>query len=185
MSDKPSDPASYHQEPRSGDIIAVIDDLDCERAHLIGHSMGAWLSVGVAKYHPGRLASLVLGGWDIVNGLPPTSKGPLLFDPFMKFARLTAPHLTRWVTAEEEPGVRACFDALAQLDGAGKAVSDVGVPVMIWEGRGEPAHDQRKAFAAANALFLSTPGDHLGMLLAYGAQSAKGIRAFVDEAMAE
>ena len=28
LSDKPSEPASYHQEPRSGDIIAVIDDLD-------------------------------------------------------------------------------------------------------------------------------------------------------------
>ena len=108
----------------------------CERAHLVGHSMGAWLGIGVAKYHPKRLASLVLGGWDVVNGLPPTSRGPLQFDAFMKFARLTAPHLTRWVTAECEPGVRACFDALAEVDGAGKAVADAGVPVMIWRGRG-------------------------------------------------
>lgn len=44
---------------RSGDIIAVIDDLGDERAYLIGHSMGAWLAVGVAKYHPARLSSLV------------------------------------------------------------------------------------------------------------------------------
>jgi pimeloyl-ACP methyl ester carboxylesterase len=28
-------------------------------AHLVGHSMGAWLAVGVAKYHPARLSSLV------------------------------------------------------------------------------------------------------------------------------
>ena len=182
LSDKPTDPDRYHQEPRSGDIIAVIDDLDCERAHLVGHSMGAWLGIGVAKYHPKRLASLVLGGWDVVNGLPPTSRGPLQFDAFMKFARLTAPHLTRRVTAECEPGVRACFDALAEVDGAGKAVADAGVPVMIWEGAGEPGHDQRKAFADASGIrFLSTGGDHLGMVFAHGKQSAAGIRAFVDE----
>jgi hypothetical protein len=90
--------------------------------------------------------------------------------------------LTRWVTAECEPGVRACFEALAQVDGAGKAVADAGIPVMIWEGAGEPAHDRRKAFAGANGLrFLSTGGDHLGMVFAHGAQSAAGIRAFVDD----
>ena len=100
----------------------------------------------------------------------------------MNFARLTAPHLTRRVTAECEPGVRACFDALAEVDGAGKAVADAGVPVMIWEGAGEPAHDQRKAFADASGIrFLSTGGDHLGMVFAHGKQSAAGIRAFVDE----
>jgi len=182
LSDKPSDPDRYHQEPRSGDIVAVIDDLNCERAHLVGHSMGAWLSVGVAKYHPKRLASLILGGWDVVNGLPPTSRGPLQFDAFMKFARLTAPHLTRRVTAESEPAVRDCCDARAEVDGAGKAVADAGVPVMIWEGEGEPGHDQRKAFADASGIrVLSTGGDHPGMVFAHGKQSAAGIRAFVDE----
>jgi hypothetical protein len=82
--------------------------------------MGAWLGVGVAKYYPERLDSLVLGGWDVVNGLPPTSNGPLKFDAFTKFARATAPHLTRWVTTDSEPGLRACFDALGQLDGPAK-----------------------------------------------------------------
>ena len=181
LSDKPSDPDCYRQEARAGDIIAVIDDLNCEHAHLVGHSMGAWLGVGVAKHHPQRLSSLVLGGWDVVNGLPPGSNGPLQFDAFMKFARLTAPHLTRWITAEQEPGVRACFDALGQLEGAGKAVLEAGFPVMIWEGQDDPAHDRRKAFADANGLrLLSTAGDHLGMVFAHGAESVKGIRGFLD-----
>jgi pimeloyl-ACP methyl ester carboxylesterase len=180
-SDKPSDPACYHQEPRSGDIVAVIDELDCERAHLVGHSMGAWLGVGVAKFYPERLDSLVLGGWDAVNGLPPTSKGPLQFDAFMQFARLTAPHLTKWVTAESEPGVGACFEALSQLDGAGKAVLEAGFPLMIWEGQDDPAFERRKAFADANGLrFLSTAGDHLGMVFTHGVESARGIRGFLD-----
>ena len=181
LSDKPPGADHYHQEQRAGDIVAVIDDLHCARAHLVGHSMGAWLGVGVAKYYPERLSSLVLGGWDVVNGLPSTSQGPLRFDAFMKFARLTAPHLTRWVTTESEPGLRACFEALGQLDGAGKAVLEAGFPVMIWEGQDDPAHARRKGFADANGLrFLSTAGDHLGMVLTHGVESAKGIRDFLD-----
>ena len=106
-SDKPSEAALYHQTQRVGDIVAVLDDLDCERAHLVGHSMGAWLAVGVAGHCPERLSSLVLGGWDVVNGLPPTSKGQLTFDAFMKFAGRAAPELVAWVTPAYEPGVRA------------------------------------------------------------------------------
>ncbi|MEH2555275.1 pimeloyl-ACP methyl ester carboxylesterase [Bradyrhizobium algeriense] len=180
-SDKPPDTDHYRQEQRAGDIVAVIDDLHCARAHLVGHSMGAWLGVGVAKYYPEWLSSLVLGGWDVVNGLPPTRQGPLQFDAFMKFARLTAPHLTRSVTTESESGLRACFDALGQLDGAGKAVLESGFPVMIWEGQDDPAHARRKAFADANGLrFLSTAGDHLGMVLTHGVESADGIGGFLD-----
>ncbi|ANW02435.1 alpha/beta fold hydrolase [Bradyrhizobium icense] len=181
LSDKPSGSDHYRQEHRAGGIVAVIDDIGCASAHLVGHSMGAWLGVGVAKYYRPRLSSLVLGGWDVLNGLPPTSQGPLQFSAFMKFARLTAPHLTRWVTTESEPGVRACFEALGQLDGAGKAVLDAGFPLMIWEGQGDPAHDRRKTFADDNGLpFLSTAGDHLGMVFVHGAESAKGIRRFLD-----
>jgi pimeloyl-ACP methyl ester carboxylesterase len=178
-SDKPSEPALYHQRQRAGDVVAVLDDLGCKRAHLVGHSMGAWLAVGVAKHHPDRLSSLVLGGWDVINGLPPTSRGPVTFDAFMKFAGRAAPELVEWVTPACEPGVRACFEALGQLDGAREAVIGAGVPDLIWEGRDDPAHDQRKAFADATGLaFLSTTGDHLGMLLVHGAEAAKWIRAF-------
>ena len=49
-------------------------------AHLVGHSMGAWLAVGVAMHHPKRLSSLAVGGWNLVSGLPPGPKGPLSFD---------------------------------------------------------------------------------------------------------
>jgi pimeloyl-ACP methyl ester carboxylesterase len=180
-SDKPSDPGLYGQEQRSGDIVAVIDDLGYERAHLVGHSMGGWLAVGVAKHHPKRLSSLVVGGWDPVNGLPPGPKGPVGFESFMKYAARADPALVQWVTPAFEPGVRACFEALGQLGGAREAVLTAEFPVMIWEGRDDPFHDSRKAFATARGLrFLPTAGDHLGMLLIHGAESAKGIRAFLE-----
>jgi pimeloyl-ACP methyl ester carboxylesterase len=181
LSDKPSDPALYDQAQRAGDITAVIDDLGCERAHVVGHSMGGWLAIGVAKYYPKRLSSLVVGGWDLADGLPKVKDGPLSFDAFMAFARRTAPGLVAWVTPESEPGVRACFDALSELRGAGEAVRDVGVPALLWNGRDDSYHDPMRAFAAATGLpFLSTAGDHLGMLFMHGAEGAKGIRAFLD-----
>jgi pimeloyl-ACP methyl ester carboxylesterase len=60
---------------RSGDIIAVIGDFGDERAHLIGHSMRAWLAVEVAKYHPARLPSLVVGGLGPGEWPPPGTQG--------------------------------------------------------------------------------------------------------------
>ncbi len=53
--------------------------------------------------------------------------------------------------------------------------------MTIWEGQDDPAYARRQAFADANGLrFLSTAGDHLGTVLTHGAESAKGIRNFLD-----
>ena len=183
LSDKPSDPALYGQAQRSGDIVAVLDAIGDERAHLIGHSMGGWMAVGVAKYHPERLASLVVAGWHPASGLPPGSRGPVSFDAFMKFVKRTAPGLVAWLTADIEPGVRACFEALGELQGAREAVLSRNFPVMIWDGRDDPNHAPKQSFAEDNGLpFLSTAGDHLGMLFSHGAEGAAGLRAFLKAA---
>jgi pimeloyl-ACP methyl ester carboxylesterase len=183
LSDKPPDPQLYGQEQRARDIVAVIDELGYDRAHLAGYSMGGWLAVGVAKHHPERLSSLVLGGWDPVNGLPPGPKGPLGFDFFMRFAKRTTPALVQWVTPELEPGVRACFDALGQLQGARDAVLGANFPVMIWEGQGDPGHDPMRTFAVANGLpFLSTAGDHVAAVLRPSAEAVTGLRTFLEQA---
>ena len=181
LSDKPLDARLYEQEERAGDIVAVLDAIGCERAHVVGHSMGGWLAVGLAKFHPRRLASLVVGGWDVLKGLPEGKHGPLRFEDFMAFARRTAPRLTQWVTSDFEPGIRACFEALCQLEGARAALLSAGVPVMLWNGREDLAHDEMQAFAATERLkFLSVEGDHLGVIFRHGAESAKGIRSFLE-----
>jgi pyruvate dehydrogenase E2 component (dihydrolipoamide acetyltransferase) len=41
-------------------VIALLDDRGIERAHLIGHSMGALVAMAVAEKTPGRVASLSL-----------------------------------------------------------------------------------------------------------------------------
>ena len=185
LSDKPSDPKLYGQRQRSEDIVAVIDDLKYDHANLVGYSMGGWMSVGVAKYHPKRLSSLVVGGWNVVTGKeairPPGSDGPLSFDSLLKAAGAVAPELVAWVTPDVVPGLRACWDALEQLEGAPDAVLTAGVPVLLWNGRDDPYHDPMKAFAADNKLpFLSTGGNHIEAVVVYGAESAQGIRAFLE-----
>ncbi|HEY2753941.1 alpha/beta fold hydrolase, partial [Phenylobacterium sp.] len=165
LSDKPSEANLYGLEARSQDVVAVIDKLGLERAHVLGYSMGGWLSVGVAKYHRDRLSSLMVGGWDIVGGAE-------IFG--------TSPATDKWLTTLR-PGARACWDALADRRGARDAVMNSGVPVLLWSGRDDPSHEPMRTFAATESLeFLSTAGSHNGAIWKYGAQSGRGIRAFLD-----
>jgi pimeloyl-ACP methyl ester carboxylesterase len=165
LSDKPADESLYGLEARSRDVVAVIDDLGFATAHVLGYSMGGWLAVGVAKYHRDRLSSLIVGGWDIVHG--PEAFG-------------SSSTQVKWV-AGLEPGVRACWDALADRRGARDSVVNSGVPVLFWSGRDDPSHEPMRAFATTESLeFLSTAGSHNGAIWKYGAESGRGVRAFLD-----
>jgi pimeloyl-ACP methyl ester carboxylesterase len=187
LSDKPAEADAYGQAERAADVVAVIDDLGAERAHLVGHSMGGWLAVGVARRHPRRLASLTVAGWDLVGGvasaLPAGVARPLPFERILANARSAAPSLVGWVTPEAEPGLRACWEALDDLAGAEAAVLGAGVPVLLWSGRDDPYHDPMRTLAAAHGFaFLSTPGDHLGAVMDHGGENAPRLRAFLEAA---
>lgn len=49
-----------------GDLIALLDGLAADRAHLVGLSLGANIALAAAVHHPGRVRSLVLAS----PGLP-------------------------------------------------------------------------------------------------------------------
>ncbi len=186
-SDKPADPTLYAQDRRAGDIVAVADDLGCERFHLIGHSMGGWMAVGVAKHHPHRLASLTVGGWDLAFGLAstltPSLAASLKFDHMLAYSRSSAPELMTWVTPQVEPGLRACWAERGDLAGAKDAVLGLDAPVLLWAGDRDPYYIPMQVFAAEHGLdFLSTKGDHMGAVLTHGAESAAGIGRFLDRA---
>jgi pimeloyl-ACP methyl ester carboxylesterase len=67
MSDKPD--TGYSADHHVADVIAVLDDLGVERAVLMGHSLGAYMSLAVAARHPDRVSKLVLfdGGADLTE----------------------------------------------------------------------------------------------------------------------
>src|SRR4051794_4472796 len=58
-SDKPADVESYSIPFLAGDVLAVLDHLGVERAHVVGHDWGAALSWAIAAFAPERVDHLV------------------------------------------------------------------------------------------------------------------------------
>jgi pimeloyl-ACP methyl ester carboxylesterase len=61
-SDVPSDLARYGQDIARGDVIAIMDALGIGRAHVVGHSMGAYAALHVGLRHPQRCISVTAAG---------------------------------------------------------------------------------------------------------------------------
>jgi pimeloyl-ACP methyl ester carboxylesterase len=61
-SDVPEDPAKYSQNLFRADVIAVMDALKIDRAHVVGHSMGAMTALHVGIHHARRCISVTAAG---------------------------------------------------------------------------------------------------------------------------
>jgi pimeloyl-ACP methyl ester carboxylesterase len=61
QSGKPHDPVAYGLE-MVNDIVRLLDHLEIEHAHLVGHSMGAEIALKMAAQYPARVQSAVLAG---------------------------------------------------------------------------------------------------------------------------
>src|SRR5262249_11893620 len=61
-SDVPEDGAKYSQDIARDDVIAVMDALKIEKAHVVGHSMGGYTALHVGMRYPQRCISLVAAG---------------------------------------------------------------------------------------------------------------------------
>ena len=57
-SDVPEEPARYSQARAADDILAVLDHLGIERAHVVGLSMGGFATLHFGFRHPARALSL-------------------------------------------------------------------------------------------------------------------------------
>src|SRR5919109_928214 len=61
-SDVPEDGNRYSQEHARDDVIAMLDHLKLERAHVVGLSMGGFAALHVGIAYPQRARSLVIAG---------------------------------------------------------------------------------------------------------------------------
>jgi pimeloyl-ACP methyl ester carboxylesterase len=61
-SDVPEAPTSYSQARAADDILAVLDHLGEDKAHIVGLSMGGFATLHFGFRHPGRARSLMVGG---------------------------------------------------------------------------------------------------------------------------
>ena len=61
-SDVPQDGAKYSQDIARDDVIAVMDTLKIDKAHVVGHSMGGYTALHVGIHAPARCISVVAAG---------------------------------------------------------------------------------------------------------------------------
>jgi pimeloyl-ACP methyl ester carboxylesterase len=61
-SDVPSDPGRYSQDVARDDVIAVMDGLGIDKAHVVGHSMGGYTALHVGIRYPQRCLSVTAAG---------------------------------------------------------------------------------------------------------------------------
>ena len=61
-SDVPTDPARYGQDLARDDVVAVMDALRIDKAHVVGHSMGALTALLVGLKYPERCLSVTAAG---------------------------------------------------------------------------------------------------------------------------
>lgn len=60
-SDKPHDPAAYG-ERMGDDVVRLLDHLKIDQAHVVGYSMGGFITLDLVTRHPDRFLSATLGG---------------------------------------------------------------------------------------------------------------------------
>ena len=72
-SEKPHDPKKYGPEMVQ-DAVRLLDHLKVDKAHVVGYSMGAGLTLQIAARHPERVRTATLGG----AGLPQPGRERLL-----------------------------------------------------------------------------------------------------------
>lgn len=54
--------SGYHMDVMAEDVIAVMDQLSVEKAHILGSSLGAEVGLSLAANHPDRILSIILDG---------------------------------------------------------------------------------------------------------------------------
>jgi pimeloyl-ACP methyl ester carboxylesterase len=59
------DPAAYEIGTMAGDVTALMDHLNIERADIMGYSLGSRMTALLALHHPERLRSAIFGGLGI------------------------------------------------------------------------------------------------------------------------
>ncbi|WP_380178250.1 alpha/beta fold hydrolase [Kalamiella sp. sgz302252] len=176
-------PDGYNQQAMATAVIALLDRLGYAKAHILGYSAGGWLAAGLLKYYPQRLSSVIIGGWDCINGLPQGPNGALSFAEFMTFARETAPELAGWVSAREEPALNAFFDLLSQPQQVEEELKRRAVPALFWAGREDLCYPTIARWAADCSFpLLTAEGDHLAAVREPGAALIKEICRFIARA---
>ena len=133
----PDDPDAYSQDRARDDVLAVLDGLDVERAHVAGLSMGGFATLHFGLAYPERARSLVVAG--VGYGAEPEQRarfrseadittGFLRTRGMAAFAETCSAGPTRVQFRNKDPrGWREFAGMLAEHSAAGSAHTQQGV----------------------------------------------------------
>lgn len=170
LSTKFYDAACYHSSNMAGDVAALMDHLQIERADVIGYSMGARITAFMALEHQKRVRSAVIGGlgWHLVDntglfyGVAEALEAPSLEDVkgnlkgylFRSFAESTMSDLK---------ALAACIRGSRQTLSP-EQLAKISCPVLVAVGTADPiagsAHELAKLIPGAEVLDIPAR-DHM------------------------
>ena len=191
LSDKPHDPALYDVRLLVNDLVAVLDDLNVNKAHYLGYSMGGWIGFATAKYAPERFRSFILGGWQPYSDPPGHQPNPIPMlqeqgaEGIVTWWETTAP-----LTEEQKSDVRATdIQAIMALAQNGRAdyrdiLPQMSMPCLVYCADIDERHNGARACVQEmpDATFVSLSGyDHLGVILLGSNQLIPYISAFLSQ----
>lgn len=154
-SDIPDTDDAYSQRISVADAVAILDGLNIDRAHIVGHSMGAYTALHVGIGHPDRCLSVsALGcGWgshpderETARGLCEDIAAMFRSEPIERSAAKYARFPMRHTFEAKDPERFAAFERiLAGLSPEGAALTMLNVQrdrPTLWD-----MEDDLKAFA--------------------------------------
>lgn len=181
-SDKPHDAAGYAMPLRVADVVAVLDELQISRAHLLGISWGGRLCFGVGRHAPERVRSLIAIGQ---HPYEIDRDGPLarvvgdaleasrqrgieaLVEAFEAIAGRYPNDVRSTYLACDADAMRAAWDAATAEGAVADDLETWGLRCLICaaEDDADFFEDARRAASEIpNAEFVAIPGtDHLGV----------------------
>ena len=136
-SDVPDHTGAYSQDRARDDVLAVLDALDIERAHVVGLSMGGFATLHFGLAHPGRARSLVVAG--VGYGAEPDQRERFRSEADITARILRTEGMAAWAAAyslgptrvqfqnKDPRGWREFADMLAEHSAAGSAHTQQGV----------------------------------------------------------
>ena len=174
-SDKPTDEAAYVTKTRVDDVLSVLDELDLDRGHLSGYSMGAGMCFSMLAYAPERILSVAAGG------------AHLQAKDLSWVRDLVMPRFKEWEAAgrPEVPVSPAGVLAILNADEASTAVEpdEITVPTLIYSGTADLHYEQIKQTAQEipGARFMEYEGEDHSVFRTRHEEVRTAVAAFLDE----
>ena len=190
-------PGPYSFDQLGGDVVALLDALQIERASFCGISMGGFTGLWLGVNAPQRLNHLVVAnsaakigtadGWSsraalvrekgtaAMAELAASSPSRWFTEAFVAAQPALVRRAQGWIAGVAPEGYAACCEALAQAD-LRTAIAGITVPTLLIAGSADPvttvADAQAMQAAIAGAQLAEVPASHLSSLEAPAAFDA-------------